>query len=76
MPVSTERRIKELCAWIRALAAERFSPGAEAELRDLARELRVAIEQHVESAKSSLTTKKAAIVQRDPDIKPDIKYDL
>ena len=72
MPISTETRIKELCAWIRALAGERFSAGTEAELRDLALELRVAIEQHVKSAKSSLSTKKAAIVQRDPDEKYEL----
>jgi hypothetical protein len=42
------------------------------ELRELARELRVAIEHHVESARSSLTTKKAAIVQRDPDGKQNL----
>jgi hypothetical protein len=69
MPISTETRIKEICAWIRALAGERFSQGTEAELRELARELRVAVEHHVESAKSSLSLKKAAIVQRDPDEK-------
>ncbi len=69
MPASTETRIKELCAWIRARAGERFSPGTEAELRELAQELRIAIGQHMQSAKSSLTTKKAAIVQRDPDEK-------
>ncbi len=69
MPVSTETRIKEICAWIRALARARISPGTEAELRELARELRDAIGQHIESAKSSLTTKKLAIVQRDPDEK-------
>ena len=72
MPVSTETRIREICAWIRALGGERFSDGTEAELRELARELRVAIEQHVKSAKSSLSTKKAAIVQRDPDGKHDL----
>jgi hypothetical protein len=36
------------------------------ELRKLARQLRVAISQHVATAKSSLSAKKAAIVRRDP----------
>jgi|HubBroStandDraft_5_1064220.scaffolds.fasta_scaffold03942_5 hypothetical protein len=72
MPVSTETRIEQLCVWIRARARERFSQGTEAELRELACELRAAIELHVKSAKSSLTTKKAAIIQRDRDERHDL----
>jgi hypothetical protein len=35
----------------------------------LAWELRIAIAQHVEMAKSSLSVKQAAIIERDPDKK-------
>ena len=42
-----------------------FSAETEADLRKLARELRLAIKEHVEFAKSSLYVKKAAIIERD-----------
>jgi hypothetical protein len=41
----------------------------EKELRELARELRVAIREHVRTAKSSLSAKQSAILARDPDKK-------
>ena len=47
--------------------ASRFSEEGEEELRRLARHLRTAIQQHVRMAKSSLGTKKSAIVDRDSD---------
>ena len=65
MPRSTEGRIEELCARIRELCSEPFSEDGEEELRRLARHLRTAIQQHVRLAKSSLGTKKSAIVSRD-----------
>jgi hypothetical protein len=66
VPSSTDTRIEEICAQIRVLCGRPFSSETEAELRKLARELRAAIKQHVEMAKSSLKTKKAAIAERDP----------
>jgi hypothetical protein len=44
-----------------------FTPEAEAELRKLAQDLRVAIRQHLGLAKRSLSAKKAAIRENDPD---------
>ena len=67
MPSSTDARIEELTAAIRTLCCGPFTPEAEADLRNLARDLRTAIRQHVRMAKSSLITKKAAIIERDPD---------
>ena len=67
VPSSTDLRIEELCARIRVLCNKPFSPEAEAELRKLARQLRVAIRQHVRMAKANLGAKKSAIIQRDPD---------
>jgi hypothetical protein len=69
VPSSTDVRIEELCARIRALCAKPFSTKSEAELRKLARELRLAVSQHVELAKSSLTARKAALIKPDPDVK-------
>jgi len=66
VPPSTEARIEELCSRIRILCAQPFTPESEAELRKLARELRVTIRKHVRMAKSSLSAKGAAIAQRDP----------
>ncbi|MGB6405406.1 MAG: hypothetical protein WA899_13525 [Candidatus Sulfotelmatobacter sp.] len=66
MPSSSDSRIEELCSRIKVLCREPFSRSSEAELRRLARLLRVAISQHVATAKSSLSAKKAAIVRRDP----------
>jgi hypothetical protein len=67
VPTSSDARIEELCARIRTLCCGRFSPETEAELRKLARELRITINEHVQMAKSSLSKKKDAIVKRDPD---------
>jgi hypothetical protein len=67
VPSSTDARIEEITTKIRRLCAGPFSPEAETELRKLARELRVAIKQHVQMAKSSLGTKGAAINELDPD---------
>ena len=69
VPTSTDNRIEGLCDEIRALCGEPFSSQTEAQLRKLARELRMAIRQHVDMAKSSLTVKKTAIAERDPDEK-------
>jgi hypothetical protein len=63
---SSDSRIEELCLRIKVLCGEPFSRSSEMELRKLARQLRVAISQHVATAKSSLSAKKAAIVRRDP----------
>jgi len=71
VPRSTEVRIEEICARIRVLCSERFSPESESELRTLAQQLRLAIRQHVRMAKSSLEVKKSAIEDRDPDSDPD-----
>ena len=67
MPSSTESRIEELCAQIRLLCSKGISDETEAELKALARELRLAIRQHLRMAKSSLSAKKSAIVERDPE---------
>lgn len=67
MPRLTEGRIEEICARIRVLCGARFSVESEAELRVLARQLRMAIRQHVKMAKSSLGAQKSAIVDRDPE---------
>jgi hypothetical protein len=66
MPSSTEARIEEICARIRVLCCEQLSPETEAELRELARELRAAIRLHLRMAKSSLHAKQSAIAHRDP----------
>jgi hypothetical protein len=66
VPSSSDSRIEDLCSRIKVLCREPFSRSSEAELRGLARQLRLAISQHVATAKSSLSAKKAAIVQRDP----------
>lgn len=65
VPSTTDAGIEELCARVRALCGGPFTPQTEAELRGLARRLRLAIRQHVQMAKSSLSVKKAAIAQRD-----------
>ena len=65
MPSETESQIEELCARIRSLCSKPHTPQAESELRSLAKELRVAIEQHMKMAKSSLLAKKATIIKRD-----------
>lgn len=67
MPSSTDARIEEIITKIRCLCGAQFSPESETELRKLARELRAAIKQHVQMAKSSLGTKGAAINELDPD---------
>jgi hypothetical protein len=67
MPTSTDTRIEELCARIRALCSGPIEPPAETELRKLARELRNAINDHVRRATSSLSAKNSAINARDPD---------
>jgi len=67
VPSTTDARIEEIIARIRRLCGGSFSPQAETELRKLARELRLAIKQHVRMAKSSLSVKGAAINEHDPD---------
>jgi hypothetical protein len=67
VPSSTDVRIEEIITKIRHLCAGPFRPEAETELRKLARELRIAIKQHVQMAKSSLGTKGAAINELDPE---------
>ena len=68
MPSTTDARIEEIITKIRRLCGGSFSPQAEAEMRKLARELRLAIKQHVRMAKSSLGVKGAAINEHDPDM--------
>jgi hypothetical protein len=67
MPSSTDARIEELCERIRLLCSGTLTPTVEAELRMLARHLRLAIKDHVRSARSSLVAKKSAMIKRDPD---------
>lgn len=73
MPSSTDERIEEIIAKIRKLCGASFSDDSEAELRTLAKELRSAITQHVRMASSSLTIKKAAIDQHDPEAEKEKK---
>jgi len=68
MPSSTDARIETIIAKIRGLCTAPFSPQTEAELRKLAFELRAVINQHVAMAKSSLSTKAAAINEHDPEL--------
>jgi len=65
VPFSTEETIEPLCSELKALCNKPFSAETKADLRELARELRLAIKDHVEFAKSSLHVKQAAIVERD-----------
>lgn len=67
MPSSTDPRIEELCARIRQLCSGTVTPEVEAELKALARHLRLAIKDHVHAAKSSLSAKKSVMFSRDPD---------
>jgi hypothetical protein len=67
VPTATDSDIEELCGRIRLLCSGLLTSDVEAELRGLARELRLAIQHHVWMAKSSLATKQAAIAARDPD---------
>jgi len=71
VPSSTDARIEEMTAAIRNLCRGPFTPEAEADLRKLARELRVIIRQHVGMAKGSLSAKQAAINQRDPALREE-----
>jgi hypothetical protein len=68
MPSSTDARIEAIIVKIRSLCARPFSVEAEAELRNLAQELRSVIQQHVSMAKSSLGTKAAVINEHDPEL--------
>lgn len=68
MSSSTDGHIEAIIAKIRSLCARPFSLEAEAELRNLARELRAVIQQHVRMAKSSLGTKAAVINEHDPEL--------
>jgi hypothetical protein len=67
VPSSTEARIEELCARIRVICSGPHCAENEAELRKLSQELRVAINDHLRLAKSSLEAKGAAIKNRDPE---------
>jgi hypothetical protein len=67
MPSSTDARIEELCARIRLLCSGDLTSEVEAELRMLARHLRIAIKDHVRAARSSLGAKKSAMITGDPD---------
>jgi hypothetical protein len=67
VPTDSEDRIEKLCEKIRGLCRQQHTPKREAELRKLARELRIAINAHVRMAKSSLNVKISAIAERDPD---------
>jgi len=69
VPSSTDARIEELCARIRVLCCDSFTAETERELKTLARDLKLAIREHVRAARSSLSTKKSAIMARDPDAK-------
>jgi hypothetical protein len=67
VPSSTDARIEILCERIRSLCGSSLTPESEDEIRRVAQELRSAIDQHVSLAKSSLSTKQAAISARDPE---------
>jgi hypothetical protein len=67
VPSSSEASIQELCARIRVLCVGPYSEETEEELRKLAGELRIAIKQHLDMAKSSLSIKKTAIDERDSE---------
>lgn len=67
MPASTDAKIEELCARIRNLCRGRYAPDVESQLRTLAQELRVTIEQHLQMAKRSLSTKQLVIIHREQD---------
>src|ERR1700688_2423699 len=67
VPSSTDARIEILSERIRSLCGSALTPESEEEIRRLAQELRRAIDQHVSLAKSSLSTKQAAISARDPE---------
>jgi len=71
MPSSTDAQIEEITTQIRKLCRRPFTPEAEAELRKLARQLRVVIRQHVRMATSSLGAKQATIIKLDPDAKKE-----
>jgi len=66
---STDIQIEELCSQIRNLCRGHYTPEIELDLRRLAQELRAAIEQHAEFAKSSLSAKQLAIIRREEDEK-------
>lgn len=65
MPSPTDAQIERITAAIRDLCRGPMIAEAEAELRKLAEELRIAISRHTGLAKSSLQAKKAAILDRD-----------
>jgi hypothetical protein len=67
VPSSTDLQIDQLCQQIRTLCRGPLRPGDEAAIRNLAMELRAAIEEHVRMARSSLGTKQSAITARDPE---------
>jgi len=69
VPASTDIQIEELCSQIRTLCRGHYRPEIESDLRRLAQELRAAIEQHVEFAKTSLSAKQLAIIRREEDEK-------
>jgi hypothetical protein len=75
MPPSTDARIEAIIRKIRNLCARSSSSEIEAQLRELARELRSVINEHIVMAQDSLGTKAAAIKQHDPDFetKPETK---
>jgi hypothetical protein len=64
---STDLKIDHLCEQIRTLCRGPLRPGDEAAIRNLAMKLRVAIDEHVRMARSSLGTKQSAITARDPE---------
>jgi hypothetical protein len=67
VPTSTDAQIDGICSRIRELCRGSLSPEDEAEIRRLAMELRVVINEHVRLAKSSLGAKQSAITARDPE---------
>jgi hypothetical protein len=71
VPTSTDAQIDEITEAIRKLCRGPLTPEAEVDLRRLARELRIVIRRHVGIARYSLEAKKAAIIERDPDLRPN-----
>ena len=65
VPSSSETRIEELCDKIRELCRAPHSLESEAELRRLALELRVAINEHAHLASRALGVKRSTITEPD-----------
>jgi hypothetical protein len=66
LPTSTEARIEKLLAEIRNICDGPHTQKSEARLKNLARQLRRILKEHVELANSALMVKRTAIAKREP----------